>query len=189
MAMERVIKNDPYLAYLAKQQKPRNYDVKIIGGKRVLIWEEENKKQAKKTAAAPIKEKEVNSKGRPKSSDSINSTYKTLPPIGSKAPNKGGGAGVGTGNGAGAVRGRGTEAGADGLDSFVSSQLRGVPLSTLEDLSKSLLKLDTGREHGLPPSTIAKLMESERFSLGLAPVTEALLERLPTYSHFFHPQL
>ena len=183
--MARVIKKDPYLAYLANQSKPRNYDVKIIGGKRVLIWEEEPKKQVKKIAAPPIKEKEVDSKGRPKSSDSLNSTYKTLPPIGSKAVNKEGGAG------AGAVAGReaGTEVGADGLDSFVSSQLRGVPLSTLEDLSKSLLKLDTGREHGLPPSTIAKLMETERFSLGLAPVTEALLERLPTYSHFFHPQL
>ena len=71
---------------------------------------------------------------RPPSSDSIKSSYKTLPPIAAKSPTP-----------------------ARDLDRFVSGQLSKVRPQVLEDFLATLTKLDAGRERGLPPDTIAKV--------------------------------
>ena len=113
----------------------KNYDVKIVGGKRVIIWYQEGQKKKKdggdsekkaaslsdsKKKAAPLRDKPKKAPGRPGSSDSLNSTYKTLPPIGSKAPQDQ------------QTKDPQVQATQD-LDRFVTSQLRGVSAKALED--------------------------------------------------------
>ena len=143
-------KIDPFRLNYAK---PRNYNVKIIGGKKVLIWDKEEPKKKRevfvvgadnlknKSHLVPTaQEREKDTKvapgeKRPPSSDSIKSSYKTLPPIGAKSPAS-----------------RDSD-----LDSFVSSQLSNVGPQMLEDFLATLTKLDVGRERGLPPETITKV--------------------------------
>ena len=139
-------KIDPFRLNYAK---PRNYNVKIIGGKKVLIWDEEEPKKKREVfvvgadnlknkshlvPTAQEREKDTKEK-RPPSSDSIKSSYKTLPPIGAKSPAS-----------------RDSD-----LDSFVSGQLSNVGPQVLEDFLATLTKLDVGRERGLPPETITKV--------------------------------
>ena len=143
-------KIDPFRLNYAK---PRKYDVKIIGGKKVLIWDKEEPKKKREVfvvGADNLKNKShlvptaqekkytgavAGSEKRPPSSDSIKSSYKTLPPIGAKSP---------------ASR-------ESDLDHFVSSQLSNVGPQVLEDFLANLTKLDVSRERGLPPETISKV--------------------------------
>ena len=135
-------KIDPFRLNYAR---PRNYDVKIIGGKKVLIWDKEEpikKREVFVVGADNLKNKshlvptaqEKKEEKRPPSSDSIKSSYKTLPPIAAKSPTP-----------------------ARDLDRFVSGQLSKVRPQVLEDFLATLTKLDAGRERGLPPDTIAKV--------------------------------
>ena len=135
-------KIDPFKLNYAK---PRNYNVKIIGGKKVLIWDKEEPKKKREVfvvGADNLKNKshlvptaqEKKEEKRPPSSDSIKSSYKTLPPIAAKSPTP-----------------------ARDLDRFVSGQLSKVRPQVLEDFLATLTKLDAGRERGLPPDTIAKV--------------------------------
>ena len=137
-------KIDPFRLNYAR---PRNYDVKIIGGKKVLIWDKEEPKKKREVfvvGADNLKNKshlvptaqEKKEEKRPPSSDSIKSSYKTLPPIAAKSP---------------------TPARDSDLDRFVSGQLSKVRPQVLEDFLATLTKLDAGRERGLPPDTIAKV--------------------------------
>ena len=124
-------KIDPFRLNYAK---PRNYDVKIIGGKKVLIWgkEEEPKKKREvfvvgadnlknKSHLVPTAQERKNDtkvapeEKRPPSSESIKSSYKTLPPIGAKSPPS-----------------RDSD-----LDSFVSGQLSNVGQQVLENEKKN----------------------------------------------------
>ena len=140
-------KLDPFKLNYAK---PRNYDVKIIGGKKVLIWDKEEPKKKRevfvvgadnlknKSHLVPTAQERKDSapaEKRPPSSDSIKSSYKTLPPIGAKSPAS-----------------RDSD-----LDHFVSGQLSNVGSQVLEDFLATLTKLDVGRERGLPPETITKV--------------------------------
>ena len=136
-------KIDPFRLNYAR---PRNYDVKIIGGKKVLIWDKEEPKKKREVfvvGADNLKNKshlvptaqEKKEEKRPPSSDSIKSSYKTLPPIGAKSPAS-----------------RDSD-----LDHFVSGQLSNVGPQVLEDFLATLTKLDVGRERGLPPETITKV--------------------------------
>jgi len=41
-----------------------------------------------------------------------------------------------------------------------------------------------GRERGLPPETITKVVQSEKYHLGIDPVLPAVLERFPHYYYY-----
>ena len=137
-------KIDPFRLNYAK---PRNYDVKIIGGKKVLIWHEEEPKKKREVfvvGADNLKNKShlvpTAQEKRPASSESIKSSYKTLPPIRAKT----------------------TSPTPDifkdsDLDRFVSLQLSNIGSEVLDELLTTLTKLDVGRERGLPPETITKV--------------------------------
>ena len=140
-------KIDPFKLNYAK---PRNYNVKIVGGKKVLIWDKEEPKKKRevflvgadnlknKSHLVPTAQERKDSAAaekRPPSSDAIKSSYKTLPPIGAKSPAS-----------------RDSD-----LDHFVSGQLSNVGSQVLEDFLATLTKLDVGRERGLPPETISKV--------------------------------
>ena len=140
-------KIDPFKLNYAK---PRNYNVKIVGGKKVLIWDKEEPKKKREVflvgadnlknkshlvPTAQERKESVATEKRPPSSDSIKSSYKTLPPIGAKSPAS-----------------RDSD-----LDHFVSGQLSNVGSQVLEDFLATLTKLDVGRERGLPPETITKV--------------------------------
>ena len=153
-------KNDPLRDQL--YSKPRKYNVKIIGGKKVLIWEKEEpkKKEVFKHGEPKKTPSSSSSSGRPPSSSSLTSTYSPLPPIPAKAP----------------------PPGDQQLERFVSSQVRGVAPSVLEQLLAALVRADVGRERGLPPAAVTAAVE--RAGLGLAAVLPALLERFPHYYYY-----
>jgi len=165
-------KIDPFRLNYAK---PRNYNVKIVGGKKVLIWDKEEPKKKRevfvvgadnlknKSHLVPTALQERKDEKRPPSSDSIKSSYKTLPPIRAKSP---------------------TASRDSDLDHFVSGQMRNVGSKVLEDFLATLTKLDVGRERGLPPETIVKVVQSEKYQFGIDPVLPALLERFPHYYYY-----
>jgi hypothetical protein len=148
-------KNDPLMS-----NKPRNYDVKIIGGKRVLIWkDEEPKAKRKNTEAPPLPGRDSGAPGRPPSSDSMESTYSTLPPIGARGPGQG------------------------DLDRFVSQQVAGVEPAALDRLLAALVRRDVGRERGLLPAAVAEALAAPGLP-ALGPVLPALLDRFPHYYYY-----
>jgi len=210
---------------------PPNYDVKIIGGRKVIIWDEPKEKKKPVfvpaiTSKSPTKDKEskvtddpeeilaappINnrpsnglvapsgwdplpsptqeegndessrvafpiieqmeteargSSRRSSDSDSLNSSYKVLPPI--KRPEQE------TQSESGSDFGR-----EEDLKDFCTSRMKSISERGLGLVLTELRKIDRDRERALPPETVSRILEAPKYRLGLSPALSKLLAKFP----------
>jgi len=212
---------------------PPGYDVKIIGGRKVIIWDEPKKEKKKPVfvpaiiSKSPSKEREKESNHgenpdeilpappllpphstgnaapsgwdplpsppqeedndedsrvafpiiermegearlsrRSSDSDSLNSSYKVLPPI--KRPEHE------TQSESESDFGR-----EEDLRDFCTTRMRFISERGLGMVLTELRKIDRDRERALPPETVSRVLETPKYRLGISPALSKLLAKFP----------